>query len=197
MFPWQSGPQAGSSTLEMANMSFTKIKPTWEVLDLKFHFPNQNCHGGFISSYLISGYDNIDQSRFWVLKDGLWLQLKVHYGNLWLPWGLLSLTHANLDIQLAASPALSSHFCWLRVWKMGPSPKPPPKKSGLKFHGESTHPWTSDPEMSSEQKKKRLALGPPRFRPTDPAPEIPPHMPGVGWDPKIILDLGNLYPLVN
>ena len=135
MFPWQSGPQAGSSTLEMANMSFTKIKPTWEVLDLKFHFPNQNCHGGFISSYLISGYDNIDQSRFWVLKDGLWLQLKVHYGNLWLPWGLLSLTHANLDIQLAASPALSSHFCWLRVWKMGPSPKPPQKNQGLNSMG--------------------------------------------------------------
>ena len=80
--------------------------------------------------------------------------------------------------------------------KNGAFPQTPPKKSGLKFHGESTHPWTSDPEMSSEQ-KKRLALGPPRFRPTDPAPEIPPHMPGVGWDPKIILDLGNLYPLVN
>ena len=145
-------------------------------------------NGGFISSYLISGYDNIDPSRFWVLKDGLGLQLKVHYANLWLPWGLLSLTHANLDIQAASPASFIIPLLFRQGVKNGAFPQTPPKKiraNSINSMGNLMTPWTSDPEMSSEQ-KKRLVLGPPRFRPTDPAPQIPAHMPGVGWDPKII-----------
>ena len=114
-------------------------------------------NGGFISSYLISGYDNIDPSRFWVLKDGLGLQLKVHYANLWLPWGLLSLTHANLDIQAASPASFIIPLLFRQGVKNGAFPQTPPKKiraNSINSMGNLMTPWTSDPEMSSEQKKK-------------------------------------------
>ena len=125
-------------------------------------------NGGFISSYLISGYDNIDPSRFWVLKDGLGLQLKVHYANLWLPWGLLSLTHANLDIQAASPASFIIPLLFRQGVKNGAFPQTPPKKiraNSINSHGES-HDSVDFRSRNVLRTKKKASAG---------STEIPPN----------------------